>query len=191
MPLLKWFQTAKTESVIHFSRALAPDFVTYARNTAKCLSDTLTLSGIKLRVPMNALDTVETATFVFLLHVADRAAFMYGGPDKRAIFMDCLLTEVAVDCFLAQTGEFGEYYNAATGRYVQFKELFGKNPQGGLGGFLCWEFTKEIVAFGLTPCPPLTVVTVLQLVGDHAFALTKALNATSWDKLTVQENPRG
>ena len=91
-------------------------------------------------------------TVLFLMHVADRAAFFSLEEEKRGVFTDSVLLEIRERFSRTLSGgveaaafrdSFVDAYNARQVEYTQYQKLVPAGSEGS-AGTLFWEFSEKI-----------------------------------------------
>lgn len=79
---------------------------------------------------------------VFYMHIADRESYAILGKEKRNLFMDTLVENVALN-FTEYKEELRKLYNERQLEYALYRRYFPEKDEG-TGGTLFWEFSKIV-----------------------------------------------
>jgi hypothetical protein len=159
--------------------ALSTPLVLVAKeNTNELLSEIGKQSNIKFKDDFGG-ELVLEMTF-FFLHIIDRVAYKYIGPEKRSIFISTLLAEV-LRCYSnpypGKTAPEGysdmimSMYNERQKEYWKHEKWFPEEKEG-TKDTLFWEFAKNFTDI----CRLNMNVAVMMTIQSYTFSSIKAFN---------------
>jgi hypothetical protein len=162
-PLWKAFQgRPNTESLLREKAEVVAELIAMSSDTGAELA-------LDMKIPAKRFGeeealTAKAETAVFLLHLADKIAFMNLPANDRNVFMDALETNVIAE--LAHDGidpsQFTKLLQERYIEYCSYKTWIGEKDEGNKGT-LFWEFAEKVagsaspasLCAAATSCPSL------------------------------------